>query len=335
MQNNKRQSIKENVESDFVEKSKDGFINLKQLDMKLLQNIVKFSVDNYELCWDFISKMFDNIGLDLTFLKCPKLILFPANIFNIKEFNLYKKYQAIFDMLFDYGASIFKDDFSKYIDFWFYILNNYGQDVDKYNRVLENLKGIDKMNIDEIILVLSSKSIETIDLTYQPFGSIRNEILVRQYYLEENFYSDAEFEDQLDGCYVKINLYNPSYIIKGNRTVGYCLNYGNFDIKKWEMKIYDLSFKGDIFNINALDTVCTLESYKKLIYNEKMKLLQKYLSEISNSIESIKDKTEKLKLIMEELEIDEKLDDVFSKEESSIIKFTKKSDFQKVFNRKY
>lgn len=301
-------------------------INLSEFDNNFLLWVLDYTKNNLDemsLVICEIYNLFQNDELNVL-----KRVMFQENVLPrvgvakklYDEYPFFRQFEALDD-----GC---KKDFLKNIENYVFFLleilkyspvfssktlKDYRNQQSEYiNKVIDNLLILDKLPIRNIFLNVQKNSvgISYFDLTYQPFGEIRNSGNEQVFYREENIYYDGIFMgDHLkDNNHVSVRLDFYNFAMKGTRKIGCCTNLdkkdtSNFDEKIWDIYIEKLDFDNSkLPSLEELEmTKSSLPLYSLLIYNKELEVLKKNLKSAESLLEIANKKIEILSELYPEL----------------------------------
>ena len=295
-----------------------------------LNDILVYIKDNYE---EAVSLFDDIIFMKqnncFNYLYCALLL---KNNSSLNEIFIGKRVRERYSKFFEV---LDKND-EKKSDFW-NLLDNYLvlmlEIISKTKHLSINMRNefFDKtiFNLNKVrelgfhIVTFSNSDKCEFNLEYQPRGVSKNIFMSILRYKEENFFTDGEFVDEFDESAKSVNVkvYNPSFVVKSSRLVGFGLTSGNFDNKNKKITIYDLNFDSFLLpSLEELDnTKCGLESYKMLEFVEKCDLFKLKVEEFLEFSNEFDKKLAFLVNLAKELGIEEladiDVDDLFKIDE--------------------
>lgn len=302
-------------------------INLSEFDNNFLLWVLDYTKNNLEemsLVICEIYNLLQNNELDVL-----KRVMFQDSILPRVEVakKLYDEYPFFrqFEALDDGCKKDFLKNIENYVFFLLEILKyssvfssktlkDYRNQQSEYiNKVIDNLLILDKLPIRNIFLNVQKNSvgISYFDLTYQPFGEIRNSGNEQVFYREENIYYDGIFMgDHLkDNNHVSVRLDFYNFAMKGTRKIGYYKDFScNKNLSKFDEKIWDIYIKKLDFDNSKLPSLEELEItksslplYSLLVYNKELELLKKNLKGLESLLEIANKKIEILSELYPEL----------------------------------
>ena len=313
---------------DFSEKG----LPLNELDYNLVVKLLEFVKSDYNevvLLFNEMLELYKNKNISVI----EHALFKDFSFISKKSKRLYDEYENFFNIFDEKKVQKFLNKLDYYMSFMFYIINNLKSINDDLkeeyiNEVINNLNEINKLDIDRVYLNFNLDTDEQVQLNYHPKGTVKNGYLSRIYYEEENVYSDvcpAEKYETGDE-FVSLFFHQPKFIIKGNRKIGFSAEKsGNFDSKEWEMTIYDFTFDSLALptNDDLYNTMCGLDSYKKLIYDKKCDLFESEINELTRLLNLLHTKLYDLNNLADELDLDDRfyieISHLFSDDELSMI----------------
>lgn len=284
--------------------------------VKLLE-LVKIDYDQICLLFNEMFELYKNKNISVI----KRALLKDFTFINKKSKRLYDKYESFFNIFDGKSTQAFLSKLDYYMSFIFYIINNVGSISDELkeeyiNQVINNLNEINKLDIDRVYLNFNLDIDEQVQLSYQPKGTVKNGYLSRIYYEEQNVYSDVCPTEKYETGdeFVSLFFHQPKFIIKGNRKIGFStVKSGNFDSKEWEMTIYDFTFDSLALptNDDLNNTMCSLDSYMKLIHDKKCDLFENEIYELRRLLNLLHMKLYDLNNLSDDLEIKGALKEAF------------------------
>lgn len=292
---------------------------LNVLDNNILFKFMNFVKEDKRMSFDFFNEILQLNELGNS--DVIKLAFDKENNSFIKKLKakaFCEKYENIINLFDKSESEKFINNLESYMAFMFYVLKDLSislsddiHDNKILNQITDNLNKINELDLDNVYLNFYPNVLRIgtdVDLHYCPLGEINYEYSSIIYYKEENLYTDGGTPSvkypQGEDC-ARVFVHNPRYILKGSRTVGFSPEKGgDFDLKKWDMLIYDLIFDLRLPTKDMLNnTESSLEGYQDFIYNKKLDLFKKQLSELKSIYEELNKKFKSIEDLANDIDI--------------------------------